>query len=69
MHIAAMRNKKDDYKKTTTKRLATMIAAIITLVLKIYRKNCGVFYQEMILIVTTQPHLNHNPTPTQQKVG
>ena len=22
-----------------------------------------------LLIVTAQPHLNHNPTPTQQKVG
>ena len=23
----------------------------------------------LLAIVTAQPHLNHNPTPTQQKVG
>ena len=28
-----------------------------------YRKTCEEH------IVTAQPHLNHNPTPTQQKVG
>ena len=34
-----------------------------------YLMNGDLSFVEKLIIVTAQPHLNHNPTPTQQKVG